>query len=234
MIQNLSIEQAYTYALQKLTVTDTIEKTSFAHSSYLIYQLLMDLYLVKDDKDEGGFYLEVMTKLNDLKKRILPPDAQLFNPQFHDFWKLGCTLKGLSGVRGEEIFSELKKRRNHSLKQQNTLWSYLISEKNIEADKLNNTEASSFNNFIFSLMTECDNMSIELKSNIKESDIEAAIIEFYERQGFIVRDDEPFHIRFLEKGTQKIRKSVTLTVIPPLLFNKNSVAMISVKNYGDD
>lgn len=226
MIPDLSLEDAYNYARKKLDATDAIGETLFASKAHLVYQTLMDLFLLRDQKDLGTYFLEVMSQINSLKSKIEATDQWGL---FHDFWKLGCSLKGLHGDEAKKIFTELKERRNRYLKQDKTLRSYLIGEKNFEAEVLRNSSVKDINNFIFSLMSDCeDNISLELKKGIEEVAINEAIKEFYESLGYKVEFE--FGANIKDSTTDRIVKTLTITVIPEM-FSRNAVAMISINNY---
>ena len=188
----------------------------------------MELFSLKDTKSEGEYFVEVMTRINDLKKKITP-EGSLFEV-FHDFWKLGCSLKALRGEEATKIFLEIKKRRNNSLKKEKNLRSFLVSEKDFEVDGVyRNTASKNMASLVFSFMDDCeDNISMELKKGIGDSDIKKAIKEFYEAKGYAVELGFSINIKNTETG--KIAKIITLTVIPEM-FTRNSVAMISINNY---
>ena len=167
-------------ANRKLHVTDSIEETSYAPKSYLIYQMLMDSYSLKSILDKDEFSTYILRKLEVLKGKILTkgePSSALF----YEFHKLGSILWYRQGKEAEAVFFELKSRRDRWLKDQKSLHSFLIIEKSIETEGVyNNNVSIIIDGYTLHEMEKRSTILIELKEQINQEQVNEFIKEYFE------------------------------------------------------
>lgn len=223
-------EDAYKYALEKLAEADNIENGPYANKVHLIYQTLMDFCLLKNTESVDAFIVRVKSKIYYVAQKILRKNNPIFD--FHEFMRLGCLIKGLTDEEASLLFLEFKKRRNKSLQKQKTLQSYLLCDKDFEAEDINRIFPEKFmHDVVFEMIMDDteENICIRLKDSATEDTIAAAISEFYVAQGFKVKKDK-FLTNVYERKSGHIRKSVNLSHIEAM-NNKSGIALISINNY---
>ncbi len=203
---------------------DSVKKLSYASKFYLVYQVLMDLFSLRNTVSEIEFIILATRKMNHAKKKVVPAGetATMF---FHEFWKLGCSFHGLDDeTKAKEIFTEIKKRRNLWLKEEKSLHAFLVLENDFETDE-------PCKNVRFKSMEEtfqfenCENFSIELKPGITRMKIEQAIADFYKEECISEKDN--FNVYLIDRITENTKWYVTLTIVPALSAG-NEVAAFSI------